>query len=614
MAVEKKVKVIRPLSELQETIPRLKVCAYCRVSTELEGQDNSYETQKRYYEELIKKNSEWEFVKVYADKGSGKSTENRPSFIEMLDDCDYGKIDLIITKSISRFARNTLDTVKFVRELKEKDIYIKFEKENINTEKIDNEFLFNLMASFAQLERESLVANIRVGNQNKFKQGTKKLAKAPYGYSKDINGDIVINEAEAENVRLIYNLYIEGNTGNQIAEYLNEKGIKSSKGKDWCSLKITTNIIKNEFYIGTRIFQKYVKTEKQKSYTENKGELPKYVVENHHEAIITKEDFIKANEILTERRNQYGAGKRSSYTIDVFSNKLSCEICGKNLLRNNNRYNKTYFVCKSCSDVKVSKDFLQKIFLTARRDFIKNYKSFKEENIINNVDFEELRRLESKLEKIEQQKNILNRLKQDNVIDIAVYIEKNNKLETDIKSIKLDITNCKNHNRSRVNKNFDKYFSELPKEQEFFDDNEFKGIIDNVLVKNDKVTFISKTEQRFEYRNFYQVSNFNILYGYRKINGKHIINQYEKDIINFMFDEFLQGANFKEIKIKLEEKGYLTNTGKSKWDVTQIRYYLTNTKYLGNDVYSQIVDTEKFNSVQDLYSKKHRKGVVKDGN
>ncbi len=610
MALEKKVKVIRPLSELQETIPKLKVCAYCRVSTELDGQDNSYETQKQYYEELIKKNSEWEFVKVYADKGSGKSTENRPSFIEMLNDCDDGKIDLIITKSISRFARNTLDTVKFVRELKEKDIYIKFEKENINTEKIDNEFLFNLMASFAQLERESLVANIRVGNQNKFKQGTKKLSKAPYGYSKGINGDIVINEVEAENVRLIYKLYIEGNTGNQIADYLNERGIRSSKGKDWCSLKITTNIIKNEFYIGTRIFQKYVKTDNQKSYTENKGELPKYVVENHHEAIITKEDFIKANEILTERRNQYGAGRRSSYTVDVFSNKLSCEICGKNLVRKNNRSNKTYFGCKSCSDVKVSKDFLQKIFLTARQDFIKNYKSFKEENIINNINFEELRRLEAKLEKIEQQKNILNRLKQDSVIDIAVYIEKNNKLETDIKSIELDISKCKNHNRSRVNKSFDKYFSELPKELDIFDNNEFKGIIDSVLVINDKVTFIAKTGQKFEQRNFYQVSNSNILYGYRKINGKHIINQYEKDIINFMFDEFLQGSNFKEIKAKFEEKGYLTNTGKSKWDVTQIRYYLTNTKYLGNGVYSQIVDNQKFNSVQDLYSKKHKKGAV----
>ncbi len=245
---------------------------------------------------------------------------------------------------------------------------------------------------------------------------------------------------------------------------------------------------------------------------------------------------------------------------------------------------------------------------------MKNYKSFKKENIINNIDFEELRRLESKYEKIEQQKNILNRLKQDSVIDIAVYIEKNNKLETDIKSIELDVSKCKNHNRSRVNKSFDKYFSELPKEQDIFDDNEFKSIIDSVLVTNDKVTFIAKTGQKFEQRNFYQVSNSNILYGYRKINGKHIINQYEKYIINFMFDEFLQGTNFKEIKAKLEEKGYLTNTGKSKWDVTQIRYYLTNTKYLGNDVYSQIVDTEKFNSVQDLYSKKHKKGVVKDGN
>lgn len=298
--MNKKIKIIRPVNEVKNTISKLKVCAYCRVSTESDEQSNSYETQKSYYEQLISSNPNWELVGIYADKGSGLNTEQRAEFKDMLEDCELGKIDLILTKSISRFARNTLDTVKISRELKAKSIYIHFEKENINTE---SELAFNLMASFAQMESESISKNVKQAIQRQFKNGEFKVVNAPFGYKKSGDGNVVICEEEAEIIRLIFKMYIEGKSGTKISEYLNNSNFFNRQNTKWRPT-LTSTTIKNEFYIGTRILQKSYIEWNDNIKKVNRGELPQFVEKNHHEAIISNEDFKKANEILDIRRKQ----------------------------------------------------------------------------------------------------------------------------------------------------------------------------------------------------------------------------------------------------------------------------------------------------------------------
>ena len=364
---------LSPLGQLN----RRKVAAYARVSTDDEEQATSYETQVKHYTEFIQKKPEWEFVKVYADDGiSGTSTKRREGFNEMIKDALDGKIDLIITKSISRFARNTLDTISYTRKLKAKGIEKKKKKENLWSLDDKTEFLLTIMASMAQEESRSISQNVTMGKRWGMKEGRVSWAYSNMlGYKKE-NGKIVVVENEAILVRQIYQLFLRGGkTCTGIAEYLKEKGIPTPSGNSCKWTKNTINsILRNEKYKGDALLQKtYTADYLEHKVEKNRGHLPQYYVENSHPAIIDKEEWeIVQAELM--RREQIGAAYSGN---SIFSSKLICGDCGgfygKKKWHSNTVYERFVYRCNAkynkdkdqCLTPALSEDVVKEKFVKA---------------------------------------------------------------------------------------------------------------------------------------------------------------------------------------------------------------------------------------------------------
>ena len=291
---------------------QLRVASYSRVSTDAEEQLTSFHSQKSYYTDLIMRTPEWTLAGTYADEGiSGASAEKRPSFMNMIRQCKKGKIDLIITKSISRFARNTMDSIKYVRLLKGMGIGVIFEKEGINTLEENSEVVLTILSSLAQEELNSLSLNVKMGKRMAMKDGKTNFVKM-YAYQKGDDGKPEIIPQEAEIIKTIYKLYLDGASIKKIADDLNENKIKSH-GKDG-TWKVSTisSILQNERYCGDVLLQKtYVTDPISKKVKRNNGELPKYLIKNNHPAIISRDIFNKAQE---ERAKRLGKQKVSKLT------------------------------------------------------------------------------------------------------------------------------------------------------------------------------------------------------------------------------------------------------------------------------------------------------------
>ena len=318
----------------KEKIKKLRVAAYCRVSTETEEQNSSYEVQVAHYTEFIKKNNEWEFAGIFADDGiSGTNTKKREEFNRMIDECMEGKIDLVITKSISRFARNTLDCLKYIRQLKEKNIAVFFEKENINTMDAKGEVLLTIMASLAQQESQSLSQNVKLGLQYRYQQGKVQVNHKRFmGYTKDEDGNLIIVPEEAEIIKRIYREYLEGKSLAGIGRDLEKDGILTAAGKPKWRPETIKKILNNEKYIGDALLQKTITVDfLTKKRVKNEGHLPQYYVENSHEAIIPKELFLQAQEELHRRNNIYTGtdkNKRIYSSKYALSTLTFCGDCG----------------------------------------------------------------------------------------------------------------------------------------------------------------------------------------------------------------------------------------------------------------------------------------------
>ncbi|WP_027107877.1 recombinase family protein [Lacticigenium naphthae] len=318
----------------KEKVKKLRVAAYCRVSTETEEQNSSYEVQVAHYTEFIKKNAEWEFAGIFADDGiSGTNTKKREEFNRMIDECMEGNIDLVITKSISRFARNTLDCLKYIRQLKDKNISVFFEKENINTMDAKGEVLLTIMASLAQQESQSLSQNVKLGLQYRYQQGKVQVNHNRFmGYTKDEEGNLIIVPEEAEIIKRIYREYLEGKSLAGIGRDLEKDGILTAAGKPRWRPETIKKILLNEKYIGDALLQKTFTVDfLTKKRVKNEGHVPQYYVENSHEAIIPKELFLQAQEELHRRNNIYtGADKNkrlysSKYALSTIT---FCGDCG----------------------------------------------------------------------------------------------------------------------------------------------------------------------------------------------------------------------------------------------------------------------------------------------
>jgi len=305
----------------------LRVAAYARVSTDQLEQLTSYEAQVDYYTRLIKSKAEWEFVGVYTDKGiTGTNRKKRDGFNKMIKDALDGKIDMIITKSVSRFARNTVDTLTTIRELKSHGIAVYFEEQNINTMDGKGELLITIMSSLAQEESRSISENVTWGMRKRFSDGKVSMAyKYFLGYEKGKDGLPSIVEEEAQIVRYIYRMFLEGKTGVGIAKALEDMGIPSPMGSKKWSNTTVMSILQNEKYRGSAILQKtYTVDFLEKKVKKNKGEVPQYYVEHSHEPIIDPVEFDHVQ--LELKRRRANRGRHSSKS--VFSSRIECSDCG----------------------------------------------------------------------------------------------------------------------------------------------------------------------------------------------------------------------------------------------------------------------------------------------
>ena len=318
-----------------EQRPKLRVAAYCRVSTDSEEQASSYEVQVAHYTQFIQKNPEWELAGIYADDGiTGTNTKKREEFNRMIQDCMDGNIDMIITKSISRFARNTLDCLKYIRELKEKNIPVFFEKENINTMDSKGEVLLTIMASLAQQESQSLSQNIKLGLQYRFQNGEVRVNHSRFlGYTKDEEGNLIIEPAEAKVVKRIYREYLEGASLLQIGRGLEADSILTGAGKTKWRPETLKKILQNEKYIGDALLQKtYTVDFLNKKRVQNKGIVPQYYVENSHEPIIPRDLYMQVQEEMIRRANLHSGANRKKRVYSskyALSSIVYCSKCGE---------------------------------------------------------------------------------------------------------------------------------------------------------------------------------------------------------------------------------------------------------------------------------------------
>lgn len=317
---------------------QLRVAAYCRVSTDDEEQLTSYEAQKNYYTDKIMTNKEWTMAGIFADEGiTGTSARKRPEFLRMIRQCKQGKIDIVLTKSISRFARNTVDCLNYVRALKELGIAVIFEKENMNTLEIDSEILITMLGAFAQSESESISANVRWGIRQAMKEGKATIQyKYLYGYRKGDDSKPEIIPDQAEVVRKIYDMFLSGTPVRGIQEYLNTSAVPNINGEPKWARSAIDSILTNEKYCGDVLLQKtYIDDCINKKVKKNTGQLPMYLVQNHHEGIISRETFDAAQAELARRSAGKSPSKknaptgRSRYSSKyALSDRLYCGECG----------------------------------------------------------------------------------------------------------------------------------------------------------------------------------------------------------------------------------------------------------------------------------------------
>lgn len=533
------VQVIKANSSLVDRtksskINRIRVAAYCRVSTDSEDQLNSYKSQVMYYSDLIKKNKEWELADIYADEAiTGTQVTKREDFQRMINDCVNGQVDMVITKSISRFARNTLDTLKYVRLLKEHNIAVYFEDEKINTLTMDGELLLVVLSSVAQQEVENISDNVKKGLKMKMKRGELVGFQGCLGYDYDASDkSIHVNKEEAEIVKHIFQMYVEGNGATLIKNELNNLGYKTKKGNQWTQSTVI-GIIKNEKYKGDILLGKTFTVDPiSKRRLDNLGEEDQFYIKDHHEPIISEEMFDKAQEILNRRgknrsRMVVTPGKREKFSRQyAFSCMLECGFCGSNLSRrswhSSSVHQKTIWQCVTgtkkgkqyCPDSKgIPEKVIEEAFIESYRllcgdnrdvldEFIQRVElTLGESNIEKSIS-----KIDKEIEALVTKKKKLLDMRLDEQIDKIVYADKMEELEKKQKKLMDDRVEfqLQADNEKTLKRRTMEFKKALEANQvlEEFDRTVFESIVEKVIVgeidedgnKNPyKLTFVYKT-------------------------------------------------------------------------------------------------------------------------
>ena len=484
-----------------------RVAAYARVSTDNDEQLSSYEAQVDYYTKHIKSNPAWEFVEVYTDEGiSATSTKKRDGFNRMISDALRGKIDLIITKSVSRFARNTVDTLTTVRQLKEKGVEVYFEKENIYTLDSKGELLITIMSSLAQEESRSISENVTWGQRKRFADGKVSIPYGQFlGYEKGEDNLPKIVEKEAEVVRLIYKLFLEGKTTPGIARQLTEDGVPTPAGKSKWQASTVLSILRNEKYKGDAILQKTFTvdflTKKKKI---NEGEIPQYYVENSHPAIITPEVFDLVQHELNKRKDVRGYKTGGS----CFSGKIVCGECGSfygsKVWHSTSKYRRTIWQCnhkfkndKKCETPHLYEDTIKEAFLEVfnsylnnKDDILKDYEDIKHDLTDTTELDKEGARLQSECEIVEE---LLRKCVEENAQSAMDQKKYQQRYEALVKRYEaaqnaLARLNDKRSERSAKRENIGNFINSLKQRDKLltdFDEELWNSVVDKVTVHSE---------------------------------------------------------------------------------------------------------------------------------
>ena len=498
-----------------------KVAAYARVSTEKDEQQTSYEAQVDYYTNYINGRDDWEFVSVYADEGlSGCSTSNRLGFNSMIEDALAGKIDLIVTKSVSRFARNTVDSLMTIRKLKECACECYFEKENIWTFDGKGELLLTIMSSLAQEESRSISENCTWGWRKRCADGKVTVPFGRFlGYDRGEDGNLVVNEGQAKIVRKIYGYFLQGRSPYQIAKLLTEQGIPTPGGKKIWGKAVVSSILTNEKYKGDALLQKVYTTDfLTKKKKKNEGEVPQYYVEGNHEAIISPAVFDRVQILMKTRE----PGKNRSSCVSSFSSKIKCGDCGgwygSKIWHSNDKYRKVIWQCnhkfdgeEKCTTPHLDEATIRQLFLKALNIL------GKERNLIV-AGFEEIRTTAFSTEALEAEAEVLNSEINTVAELIQKCIDENARIAQDqteyekrydslvqrfdTAKAKLDETQAamtKAQAQRQMMESFMEELRSLPEQVEVFDEGTWYALCDYITVysKNDiRVTFRNSTEIR----------------------------------------------------------------------------------------------------------------------
>lgn len=492
------VTVIQPtITEEKSAI--IRCAAYCRVSSDSEDQLNSFMAQTRYYSQIFDNSKTETLIDIYADEGvTGTREDKRDEFQRMIKDCRKGKVDRIYTKSISRFARNTKDCLKNVRELKSLGITIFFEKENVDTANMTDEMMITIMGGLAQEESVSISQNMRWSIKKRMENGAFNPACLPYGYVRE-NGIIIINEAESAIVKYVFSQYISGNGMESIAKQLNTAQIdKNEKGYIWCKNTIRY-ILMNEKYTGKSIFRKFYTTNnfpyKQK---ENKGEFEQYLVQNTMPVIISEEMFAIVQKLIAERKENC----KSSEKVYPLSSKIKCGKCGCSFKRKTinkkvcwtcSRHN---FNASDCEIKPISQEVIYSIFIKLHNKLRHNYKqillplqtALNELKIRRFNDNSNVMDIHKEIAKRREQTHVLARLKTKGFIDNAKYLEqtteltaKVSKLQSELK--KLTRSDDEDEILGQIEMLID-YFEKQSDPISEFNESAFEFLIEKIVVKN----------------------------------------------------------------------------------------------------------------------------------
>ena len=493
-----------------------RVAGYARVSTDSEEQKTSYAAQVEYYTTYINSRDDWEFVSVYTDEGiSGTNTKNRAGFKQMVQDALAGKIDLIITKSISRFARNTVDTLTTVRKLKDNGVEVFFEKENIYTLDSKGEILITIMSSLAQEESRSISENVTWGQRKRFADGKLILPYKHFlGYEKgEIDGVPVINEEQATIVRRIFHMYLYGAPAAQIAKSLTTEGIPTPGGKTQWRTTTVLSILQNEKYKGAAILQKeFTVNFLTKKRKKNEGEVPQYYIENSHEAIIDPRIFDEVQREIERRKamgNQY-SGK------SIFSSKVICGDCGKfygpKVWHSNNKYKRTIWQCNEkfngesrCTTPHLNEEALKAAFVKAFNSIIDDRKTILEDYQEIQISLTDCTELEAEIEELQEELEVVQGMMRKLITENASvaqdqqeYEQKYTKLEKRYEKTykKLNGNMAETQRRKKLYDEIGSFMFELMENEEpvtVFDEKLWFTTIDKVIVQNNgELQFIFK--------------------------------------------------------------------------------------------------------------------------